>query len=138
MEYIRVKWLHLHQDEPVLLYSELDKNRWETRKVEVFADGRVGFASATEATPSTKTKLSLEPLPTLEEIASDPQFQPAVITKDEFEVVWSNRESSGAKQGSYLFSGSGVEKTSVFSLTRAISGPDDNKGIISRSSTIGY
>ena len=37
----------------------------------------------------------------------------------------------------YLFSGSGVEKTSVFSLTRAISGPDDNKGIISRSSTIG-
>ncbi len=44
MKYIKVKWLHSHPDEPVLLYSELDKDRWETRKVEVFADGRIGFA----------------------------------------------------------------------------------------------
>ena len=56
MEYIMVKWLHSHPDEPVLLYSELDKDRWETRKVEVFADGRIGFASATEATPSTRKR----------------------------------------------------------------------------------
>jgi hypothetical protein len=96
MEYIKVKWVHSHSGEPVLLYSELDKDRWETRKVEVFADGRIGFASATEITPSTKTKLSLEPLPTLDEIASDPQFQPVEIAKDEFEAVWSNRRSSGA------------------------------------------
>jgi hypothetical protein len=95
MEYIKVKWVHAHPDEPILLYSELGKDRWETRKVEVFADGRVGFASASEATPSTKTKLSLEPLPTLHEIAADPQFQPVEITKGEFEEVWSNRRSAG-------------------------------------------
>ena len=89
MEYIKVKWIHSHPDEPAILYSELDENRWEIRKVEVFADGRVGFADSTEVTPSTKTKLSLKPLPTIEEIASDPQFQPVSITKDEFEAVWS-------------------------------------------------
>jgi hypothetical protein len=72
MEYIKVKWLHSHPDEPVLLYSELDDNRWETRKVEVFADGSIGFASATEDTSSTNTKLSIVPIPTVEEIASDP------------------------------------------------------------------
>jgi hypothetical protein len=88
MKYIKVKWLHSNPDEPVLLYSELDKDRWETRKVEVFADGRMGFASATEATPSTGTRLSIEPLPTLNEIARDPQFQPVEITKDEFEKLW--------------------------------------------------
>jgi len=95
MDCIKVKWVHSHSGEPVLLYSELDKDRWETRKVEVFADGRIGFASATEMTPSTKTKLSLEPLPTLGEIASDSQFQPIEITRDEFEEVWSNRRSGG-------------------------------------------
>jgi hypothetical protein len=94
MKYIKVKWLHSNPDEPVLLYSELDKDRWETRKVEIFADGRIGFASATEATPSTRTKLSIEPLPTFDEIAGDPQFQPGEITKDEFEEVWSTRRSS--------------------------------------------
>jgi hypothetical protein len=94
MEFIKVGWLHSHPDEPILLYSELDKDRWETRKVEVFADGRIGFASETEATPVTKTKLSLEPLPTLDEIALDPQFQPVEISKEEFEKVWSARSSS--------------------------------------------
>jgi hypothetical protein len=94
MHYIKVRWLHSHADEPILLYSELDQDGWETRKVEVFADGRIGYASATEATPSTRTKLSIEPLPPLDEIASDPQFQPVEITKDEFEEVWSTRRSS--------------------------------------------
>lgn len=98
MEYIKVKWIHSHPDEPTLLYSELDEERWERRKVEVFPGGLIGFATMTESTPLTKTKISLEPLPTLQEIASDPQFQPVEITKAEFEQVWSSRMSTGASQ----------------------------------------
>ena len=94
MKYIKVKWSHSIADEPIFLYSELDEGMWEIRKVEVFPDGRVGFASSTEATPSTNTRLSIEPLPALDEIASDSQFQPVEISKDEFEAVWSNRRSS--------------------------------------------
>jgi hypothetical protein len=86
MNYIRVKWLHSFEDEPVFMYSELDDERWEIRKVEIFADGRRGFASAFESAGGSG--LSKEPLPSIEEIASDQQFEPVAITKDEFESVW--------------------------------------------------
>ena len=86
MGYIKVKWVHSFSDEPVLLYSELDSERWETRKVEVFADGRMNYADRT--TSSGDTKLSIEPLPTLDQIDADPQFEPEEITKTEFETVW--------------------------------------------------
>lgn len=29
MTYLKVKWIHAHADEPVLIYSELDHERWE-------------------------------------------------------------------------------------------------------------
>ncbi len=32
MTYLRVGWKHQHPDEPVILYSELDAERWEVRK----------------------------------------------------------------------------------------------------------
>ena len=91
MKYICVKWNHKHQDEPVLLYSELDAGRWEKRKVGVFRDGHNGFASIDESAGSTR--LGEEPIPPLAEIASDPQFQPAEITKQEFEEVWAKRKT---------------------------------------------
>jgi hypothetical protein len=89
MNYIKVEWKHSFSDEPVWLYSELDDNHWETRKVEVFADGRCGYASATES--SGTTRLSTEPIPSLIEISYDPQFEPVEITKSEFEEVWLKR-----------------------------------------------
>jgi len=89
MHYIKVKWIHSHSDEPVWLYSELDEDRWETRKVEIFQDGTTGFAGPGEAAGTTK--LSIEPLPTLEEIASDPQFVPQEVQRQEFEEVWASR-----------------------------------------------
>jgi hypothetical protein len=86
MEYIKVKWIHSLADEPVLLYSELDPERWEKRKVGVFADGHCGYASPTESVGSTR--LGLDPVPSLAEIASDPQFEPVEITRREFEEAW--------------------------------------------------
>ena len=90
MKYVRVGWRHQHPDEPVILYSELDDNRIEVRKVEVFRDGRCGYASAERA--SGGTKLGIVAVPELSEIAADPQFEPVEITRDEFEAVWARRE----------------------------------------------
>ncbi len=90
MKYILVKWNHLFGDEPVLLYSELDDARWEVRKIEVFRDGHQGYASATESGGSTR--LGEAPIPALAEIASDPQFEPSEITKEQFEEMWNNRK----------------------------------------------
>jgi uncharacterized protein DUF6881 len=54
MRYLRVGWKHQHADEPTILYSELDEDRWEVRKVEVFRNGRRGYASADGSSSGTK------------------------------------------------------------------------------------
>jgi hypothetical protein len=89
MTYLRVGWKHQNPDEPVTLYSELDADRWEVRKVEVFRNGRCGHASA-EAS-SGGTELGRGPIPELHEIVKDPQFEPFEISRDEFEAVWARR-----------------------------------------------
>jgi HEAT repeat protein len=87
MMYIRVSWLHGLVDEPVLLYSEISDEREEVRKVEIYADGRRGYASKSCAVGDTR--LSETPLPTVVEIGADPQFEATEIGEEEFDRVWS-------------------------------------------------
>jgi hypothetical protein len=87
MQYMKVMWKHNNSDEPIALYSELDDNRWEIRKVEVFPVGSFGYASATSSSRSTRS--GIVPVPQLSKIASDPDFEPSEITREEFEKVWS-------------------------------------------------
>ncbi len=91
MKYICVKWKHSCPADPVLLYSEIDEQRLETRKIEVFADGRQGYASIAESFGTTR--LGEMPIPPLIKISYDPQFEPTEITKEEFEEVWERRKS---------------------------------------------
>jgi hypothetical protein len=86
MKYMKVSWRHTHPDEPTLLYSELDDARWETRKVEIFRNGNIGYASSTASSGSSE--LGIVPIPPISIIASDPEFEPTEITKEEFEEVW--------------------------------------------------
>jgi hypothetical protein len=90
MKYICVKWKHSLPDEPILLYSEVDDDRLEVRKVEVYRDGRKGYAGPGEASASTRLAQQTS-LPSLAEIAADPQFEPAEITPEQFEEVWEKR-----------------------------------------------
>lgn len=93
MRYFKCKWIHSNPDEPVWLYSELNDANREVRKVEVYADGRKGFASELESVHGSF--LGLEPVPPIDEIASDPEFEPAFIKRDEFERVWESRATPG-------------------------------------------
>lgn len=86
MHYLAVQWIHTFPEDPVLLYSELDEARWETRKVEVYRNGRSEFADAEHETDTIG--LGLEPIPTLEEIAEDSQFLVWTIDQTEFEEAW--------------------------------------------------
>lgn len=86
MTYLYVEWKHSNPQYPICIISELDENRWEVRKVELFADGSASVASEDESAGTTK--LALEPIPSIEEIASDAQFAPREITQMEFEEVW--------------------------------------------------
>ncbi|WP_257993554.1 DUF6881 domain-containing protein [Cupriavidus pauculus] len=86
-EFIDVQWLHHFEAEPTRLVSELDENRMETRKLEFFRDGRVGYACAGHT--AYGTELGLVPVPSLSEISSDPEFVGAMITAAEFDILWS-------------------------------------------------
>lgn len=89
MIYLRVDWVHSRPEDPVALFSELDAQRWEARKVEVYRDGTCAWAS--EAETAGGATLGLEPVPDVTAIAADPQFRPREITAAEFEAVWSER-----------------------------------------------
>ena len=100
MTYAIVRWRHSFEDEPIWIYSELDEIRMESRKVELFADGRCGYADKDEAFGGTE--LAYVPYPDLKEIAADPQFEPRQSTAEEFEEVWRRRKdgnSAGWQEG---------------------------------------
>ena len=86
MKYTKVDWLHNSSDSPTLLYRELDSDRWEVREVKVYANGGMGFAD--RETRAGRTTLGVEPLPPVEQIAADPEFEPVIISADEFGSLW--------------------------------------------------
>ncbi|WP_175975745.1 hypothetical protein [Burkholderia sp. BCC1047] len=73
-EFVDVRWRHHFEAEPTRLVPELDEHRMETRKLEFFRDGQVGYACAGHATCGT---------------AADPEFAGTMISADEFEARWS-------------------------------------------------
>ena len=90
MTYIKVRWRHSDPTEPAILYSELDENRWEVRKVEVYADGSCG--SAGEGEQCGGTMLGSVAIPQLEQIVADRQFELLETSKSEFDAVWKDRK----------------------------------------------
>jgi hypothetical protein len=87
--YIVVEWVHDYGDEyPIKMYSELNSERYETRKIEFFSNGKVGYAY--DDIEKGGTGLGLMPVPELEEIKNDSyeKFIPKEITKKEFEEIW--------------------------------------------------
>lgn len=86
--YIYSTWLIAPIDCPVEFYSELDIQRYETRKIERFKDGRIGYASLNQSTPGTR--LGIELVPSLLAIRSQPEFTIDEIRKEDFEKQWAD------------------------------------------------
>lgn len=86
MEYIKIQWHNDEPDYPKWLFSELNDERFETRKIEVFADGRHSFANAD--IEQGGVRLSTRPLPPNENIDAQPEFSLSVIGLVAFEAVW--------------------------------------------------
>jgi len=63
--YIRCEWVHDFEDEPYLIYSELDDERYATRSIEIFKDGRVVRASEGDLERDPMALPNI-PLPTVE------------------------------------------------------------------------
>jgi hypothetical protein len=86
MRYIDVEWKHDFNDEPTRLVSEIGPDDYETRKLEFFPDGSVGYAF--ESTESPNTRIGNDVVPTLKEINSQAEFQGKTISKKQFELLW--------------------------------------------------
>ena len=89
MKYIRIKWNHTNPDEPVWLFSEVDPNGLELRKIECFRNGFCDIATGTGSSGSAR--VSSGPLPEMMELVKDPEFDAVEIAKEEFEEVWAKR-----------------------------------------------
>ncbi|KIL37415.1 hypothetical protein SD71_01785 [Cohnella kolymensis] len=100
MKYICIEWLwyrlpkgkyNISFESPVKIYSEIDENRYETRKIEFFLNGKVGYVSDNlnycEMIPGF-TDLSDQPTPSFEFINADPEFVLNEIPKESFEKIW--------------------------------------------------
>lgn len=84
--YQRVEWHHDFDDDPIVIYSEIDDKGFEARKVEQFRDGSSSFADGSTATGSTW--LTEVALPSLDDLAKQPAFKAEPIEADTFEVDW--------------------------------------------------
>jgi hypothetical protein len=91
MKYLKYIWFHNFKDEPMLVYSELDKDRNETRKVEFYKGGKIGCANDRI---EHNTFLGLEPFPSIDEINENEEFFAIEISSEEFEVVWRDKALS--------------------------------------------
>jgi hypothetical protein len=92
MKYYKVKWLHDDPGDPIEIYTEIDDALWEHRKVEVFMDGRKGFAAENEEFGGSM--LGLEPWPDLAIIRTDPEFELIEIPHAQFDQIWAARHSN--------------------------------------------
>lgn len=86
MRYQVVQWLHEIDDEPVLIYSEVDRGGCEVRKVEEYRSGRLDVAG--DGIETGSTLLSETHLPTVEEIDTMDEFSAKEISAAQFEAVW--------------------------------------------------
>jgi hypothetical protein len=77
---------HDDENEPAVLWSEIDERGWESRKVDEYRDGRLDDADKSHSTGTTQ--LSDQAMPTLAEINARDGFDAAPTSPDGFENVW--------------------------------------------------
>jgi len=86
MKFLKIEWIHEFADEPYIIYAELDDEGYEKRKIEIYKNGRIGYA--TQSSEIGGSILSEHPYPPVEEITTNPEFIPVKISKEEFESIW--------------------------------------------------
>lgn len=84
-EYIKCNWNYIDDETPVILFYEVDleKERYATRMIEVFSNGRISLGLEEGCEFVTEA-----PVPKVDEINRDKAFLAQVITKEEFEKTY--------------------------------------------------
>ena len=93
MQYVKVEWAHEFDNEPVTYLSEIGNDRYETRKVQIYRNGRMEWSDETHETATVG--LSEVPFPSLEEISSQAEFTASLIDASDFEPAWNRAKMAG-------------------------------------------
>lgn len=94
MKYEKLIWDTAPPDHPLITYSEIDDERWETRKVEIFRDKPPGYADLTECLGS----IGLSEVK-LRETVVHRELKLIQITAEEFEDVWAKAKAAHQNSG---------------------------------------
>ena len=84
--YLKVRWLDGLSDDPIVLYHEIGDGRLESRRIELFEDGRLQRSDKIDE--GAQTSLSFVPFPSWDEIKAQTEFATVEIEQAEFEQVW--------------------------------------------------
>lgn len=89
MNHILLEWFHTFQDEPCLIYSEIDDQRYEVRKIEIYKNGTI--ARYDEQMTDSLFRLADVRFPeNLDEINQYQEFCAKYISQEEFEKIWNS------------------------------------------------
>lgn len=86
MRYLAVRWKHGLTEDPIMLYSEIDTDGFERRKVDEYRNGILHSADSSRSRGTTE--LALVETPPVEVINADPEFEARQISGEEFETIW--------------------------------------------------
>ncbi|RLU90391.1 hypothetical protein CTZ27_20870 [Streptomyces griseocarneus] len=86
MKYWKVEWHHDFVEEPVVFFSEIGRDGYETRKVQSYRDGRLIKADASHE--SGEIGLGEIPVGDIEDVDAQEEFSAVVITRTEFWGIW--------------------------------------------------
>lgn len=87
MKYVHIKWNHELLDAPTDVYAELDGNRMEVRKIEIYNDHNIGFAME-GGRSSGNTSLRPTPVPLVSVLNQDPKAMARDMDWHEFDDLW--------------------------------------------------
>lgn len=86
MKYIQCKVISKSNTLPILIFSEIDDDRNETRKIEIYKDKSIGYAY--ENVEYGPTGLSELALPEIDEINVQDGLEAEEISPELFERAW--------------------------------------------------
>ena len=86
MKYYKCKWNSPSKEDPFNLIFEVDDKSYEKRKIEIYKNGKYGYAY--DNIEINGTRLGKVPLPSIDEIIADKEFEIKEIKNVEFEFLW--------------------------------------------------
>jgi hypothetical protein len=86
MRYSFVRWIHSIPTAPLLLLAEIDDAGFESRKIDIYPNGQISYATRTHSDGATF--LSYERYPDLSEINASAEFDAISGSAEVFEWFW--------------------------------------------------